>query len=843
MKKIILILICLFGLVGQAWAVTSTFTDTGDHLWGTSGNWDNGVPDATIDAVISTGTTALNLGSTARVCKTLTATGTSGLTVTGSAQMSVSGSVTLDSNVTWNTTGNFYMVAAGTFTTGNAAITCAILGDNTQSGTKTLALGSSTINATGVRFLYSPVVSANTSTINIGSAVINYFGGRDWGNSTLNITISSAGVGRIEDAGTNTFGTVTVIFASNISNPATYFMIDGNLTISGTFTIVGSPGEIRPIIQSKTVGTQRTITADTVVITGSVDFQDIAGAGDGSWDYHTGSVAQIGDCGGNNTTIKSGARTPTTYYAIIGTQNYRQDYNDVWTTVDGGESRVAGGTSVFPLPQDTIIFDDYTWSDTGNTFVFHAYTRTGTVDASGLTEANTLGLPRCVFGDIIYTGSGVTVEDTITIQLIDARLKSESSDTLDINIVPSVPVIHAPSAVSYGGTIRLLHDLVGISTFTLTIGTFDLNGHTLSCTVLSSSNSNARTIQDSAGGGKIVLNGLTGTIFDTTTATNLTISNAPDIEIGDSNNTLTGNVTFMGAGKTFGDFTVKKHAGDFDCIVSGANTFGALTLETPDVTYQYSDIQLPASVTTTITSLVATGTADYTININSSSGAYHTLSDTAGTNTVSYATITYSHAEGGATWISSVDSGNVNGGNNSGWDFSSLLSYKVTISDTNTHSYGLVNCENSGAGIHITGAATLINYTVVSCPDGGIVASESCTIKNTIVKSSGDDITIASGKTVTGSYNLFGDAAKAGSGTYTDVDTKWSTDPLFTSSTDFTLLPNSPAIHAGKRISGVHDTGLSIGYVPVTVPEYWWNNPSIGAYEVTPLVVGSRIIP
>jgi hypothetical protein len=72
-----------------------------------------------------------------------------------------------------------------------------------------------------------------------------------------------------------------------------------------------------------------------------------------------------------------------------------------------------------------------------------------------------------------------------------------------------------------------------------------------------------------------------------------------------------------------------------------------------------------------------------------------------------------------------------------------------------------------------------------------------------------------------------------------------SSDPLFTNAAtgDFTLLPNSPAIHAGTRVTGVHDTGLSIGYVPVTVPEFWWNNPSIGAYEVTPLVVGSRIIP
>jgi len=110
-------------------------------------------------------------------------------------------------------------------------------------------------------------------------------------------------------------------------------------------------------------------------------------------------------------------------------------------------------------------------------------------------------------------------------------------------------------------------------------------------------------------------------------------------------------------------------------------------------------------------------------------------------------------------------------------------SYAVTISDNSTYSYQLVNCGNTAgqAGVNVTGEATLYNYTVVMCPAGGILADDNCTIKNTISTSSGSDIWVSSGNTVTGEYNLFFDNATIGSGTYTDggSTTIWSTDPLF----------------------------------------------------------------
>jgi hypothetical protein len=130
--------------------------------------------------------------------------------------------------------------------------------------------------------------------------------------------------------------------------------------------------------------------------------------------------------------------------------------------------------------------------------------------------------------------------------------------------------------------------------------------------------------------------------------------------------------------------------------------------------------------------------------------------------------------------------------------------YQVTIADTATYANQLVDCANvaMAIGLRITGAAKVNNYTVARCPGGGIVADESATINNTIASS----ISIASGKTVTGSHNLFTASAKAGDGTYTDVGgTLWSSDPLFISAVDFRLQPTSPAVRGGAFVTGVHD--------------------------------------
>jgi hypothetical protein len=486
MKRLILSIFvtvfCIIALCGNGWAVTSTFTDTGDHLWGTAGNWDNGIPDATVDAVISAGTTALNLGSTARACKTFTATGTSGLTITGSAAFSVSGNFTIDSNVTWNTTGNLYMVAAGTFTTGNATITCAIWGDNGQAGAKTLTVGSSTINCTNVSWgTVEPTVTANTATINVTTPASEvtwlYFGsGKTWAGTT---TINVNQTGSIHLATAGTFGNLTINMPPyDAGKAAPYAFLFGNITITSTFTLVGSDYAYRPKIAGyagwSEAGTV-TITAGAVAISKAIDFQGITGAGAASWDL---SAIPSGNMGGNSGIT---FRTPATYYLIVG-DNLYQDYNNCYSATDDGAARTAGGTSVFPLPQDTLIIDDNSFGAAGNKFYFHYGMRSGNIDASRLTKSTTLALPRNLYGDLIYTGSGIVLATgDYPMTRADARLKNESSDTLDIKIRSSINQSNM-TIKSYGGTVRLMGNLTTEGTITLTLGTLDLHHYTITGT-------------------------------------------------------------------------------------------------------------------------------------------------------------------------------------------------------------------------------------------------------------------------------------------------------------------------------------------------------------------------
>jgi len=54
---------------------------------------------------------------------------------------------------------------------------------------------------------------------------------------------------------------------------------------------------------------------------------------------------------------------------------------------------------------------------------------------------------------------------------------------------------------------------------------------------------------------------------------------------------------------------------------------------------------------------------------SSSAGSQATLSDSSGTNSVSFVSIKDINATGGATWNAFVTNGNVDDGNNTGWDF------------------------------------------------------------------------------------------------------------------------------------------------------------------------------
>ena len=299
---------------------------------------------------------------------------------------------------------------------------------------------------------------------------------------------------------------------------------------------------------------------------------------------------------------------------------------------------------------------------TGSLYV----TATGTL-ATGNNAVTCTGLSDLATGTPTFTlGSSV-----IQCSTIDITVATITANTATYNLVPASNNI---GITFVNGTVKMASAATCTGTFTLTKGTLDLNGKTITTGIFSSSNSNIRAVQDTAGGGKIVCTGLTGTIFNMATTTNLTVSNSPAVDIGTGALTQSADVTFATGGKTFGAVTITKHAGNYSCIVSGGPTFSTLTLQAADATYQYSSLNVTAGTQLSLSSaggLTSAGSVSYPSDINSASAATHTISCASGTVTFSYTKISYSIATGGAIFNSFTTNGCQDLGSNTGWRFTS----------------------------------------------------------------------------------------------------------------------------------------------------------------------------
>ena len=545
--------------------------------WNTAANWNlvgeettHRVPLLTDDTTFTglDGSGALTITTTAAVAKSIDfSTAGNAFTLSGSPNITISRSLTCKTGMTWShsgilavgyydsgtlTTNDVSLLSlaevrlgvntgsagnlvgtltckalytwGGTLTTNNNTITCTGFGDRTVSGATTLSLGSSTINCTNVFFAAATLtVSDNTATINVTSTIdiTSHLGGVAWGTggNTSFVYVMTGGKA-LTLSGANTVGNLNVSWTSN--NFISVLKLGADQVISGTLTITGSSTIIRPLITSSSSATRRTLTAGTVSITGAMDFRSITGAGAGSWDLSGIASGNIG----YNTGITF--RTPTNYY-LVGMTSIKDYAGNVYSVADDG---TADGTNVFPLPQDMLIINNNSGDNTGKVFTIVGSSSQSIcgVDASALTES--LGLAfggnGGVFGDLILTGSGLTLTINSEMPLIPT-IKDEAADTLDVNCPLSFGLqqiyVNATSSI---GTVKLLSNILCAGIFLLSRGTLDINGKTLTCDTFSSSNTNTRTLQSSAAGGKIIVTGATGTTFNMATDTNLTIKKTGD---------------------------------------------------------------------------------------------------------------------------------------------------------------------------------------------------------------------------------------------------------------------------------------------------------------------------
>lgn len=280
-----------------------------------------------------------------------------------------------------------------------------------------------------------------------------------------------------------------------------------------------------------------------------------------------------------------------------------------------------------------------------------------TMTAARVRAMNFTGFSGTLTAGTKFFHGNLTFSTGMTIQagtqnLTLRNVTSGSTSTLTTN----GKTINNPVVQDSSGTWVLGDNLTINPTYALTIdaGTLNANGNSVSISTLNSSGSVSRTL--SLGSGIWTVSG-SGTAWNCATSTNLTVTGTGVISM-----TSASAKTFAGGGRSW---PTLNQGGAGALTITGANTFANITNSVQPAT-----ITFPASTTTTVSAFGVSGTSGNLITLNSSSaGTRATLSDASGVNSVSFCDIKDINATGGATWSSFTSNGNVDSGNNVGWDF------------------------------------------------------------------------------------------------------------------------------------------------------------------------------
>jgi len=465
-----------------------------------------------------------------------------------------------------------WTLANGNYDTGGFSHTAPVH-NCTAANSQTLTLGASTMNSHGWNMTSTNMTfSGASSTISLTGLIPSFQGGgRTYG------TVTQAGTGTLYFSGANTYATLTLAPASGVA----LYYLNGTQTVTGAFTANGSSISSRLLILSgdsagvSTAGVQRTIAASGATVTlSNADFQDIAATG-GSAGWGTGT--SIGN-GGNNSGITF--TTPVTRYAVVA-GNWTS--TAVWSATSGG----AGGATA-PLAQDTVILDA---SSAAGTYTQIAYMFAGTnITCTGFTRTLSDAGAR-ILGNITLA-SGMTVSPGVSTS--GFLMVGRSAQT----ITSAGKTFGVTVDTGAGVAVTLADALLCSNILTLTSGTLDDNGQTVTAAGFSSASGNTRDIKCSTtwsvtGGGQWITSNSTGLTYSVNSGvisfvgagSRLSITNAPGaatmpkILVASGSYTLTltdvvsKGIDFTGSTVTCAATTYTTKGGNITLATGGTYTF------------------------------------------------------------------------------------------------------------------------------------------------------------------------------------------------------------------------------------------------------------------------------
>jgi hypothetical protein len=594
-----------------------------------------------------------------------TSGGAAGASVPGSADTATfnassgAGTATIDSNVTIQTltmTGFTGTLAFGTNTLSLNSTGTVYTGATTFSVTGTPIINVTSAGSTAITVASTAATEANSISFNFtgGTYTLTYSG------TAKNVDFTGFGGAFLLGAASTIYGNWNVPSGSSMTFSASAVTLTFGAT-SGTKTIYTNAKPMDFPVDFNGVGGTFQLTSNIVIgssstvstrqarlFGGTLDLNNFSLIS-GIWSGGASNVRVLAfGSSGNITVIGSGSNvlnasaTAANNFSFTGTSLIKISNNSATaaTIATGNPTEVVSmnyavttGTYAITMFAGTSGVRNLDFTGFSGTFA----TAWSTVNIFGnLTMASTAGATLGSISAITFGAtSGVQVLTTNT-KVIDQPITFNGANG----------TFQLADALTMGGT-RLL---------TLTNGTLDLNGKTLT----------ALTITIAAGTKNITFNG--GTLLLTNSGSNV-FNNANPTGFNTTQGSSLGSISmnnaaakqFTGGGSTYNCALTNSGAG-------AINTLGNNTFTTIQNTVSPSAFNFGVASTTTVTNFLVNGTAGNLVTLNASNSNVSTLVK-AGGGVVScdYLSIIFSTATPGTTWYAGTHSTNVS--NNSGWIF------------------------------------------------------------------------------------------------------------------------------------------------------------------------------
>ena len=339
-------------------------------------------------------------------------------------------------------------------------------------------------------------------------------------------------------------------------------------------------------------------------------------------------------------------------YWVLGTGTWDATTTTNWSASSGG----AGGASV-PTASDNVFFDAN--SNVGVT----AFTVTMANTPRVCNDFTAAGLDGVM--TLAGTSIGLTVSGSLTFQATNFTRTYDGITTFNATTTGKTITTNG---INFGGAVTFngvggawaLQTAVKVSNATtLTNGTLDLNGKTLTAVIRFATATGTKNI--TFNGGTLISSISSVTAFNNAAPTNFTTTAGTGT--GTISMTSSGTKTFVGGGSTYNCTLNQGGAGAL--TITGSNTFSNITNTRKSTSA--TSILFTAGTTNTFTDWNASGESTRLLTIGSVTAASHTLSKASGTVSADFLSVSRSSATGGAAWYAGANS--TDGGNNSGWIF------------------------------------------------------------------------------------------------------------------------------------------------------------------------------